>query len=252
MPATRNNPATTRSNASSRLVGNRMALAGALLSFMEWIGIVLAPRLPTDALGSDPASIISDYASRPGRTGFLAGWLAIVILGRIVFFVGLKDAARTSPAALRLCDVAVGAAIVGCVIEIVGYGLVATGAWLADADAGASPAGITALDAADTTLFPLILAPTGVAVACGGLAMIVSRPFPRWLSWLGLASGALLALGGLESSASLGTNATLSDAGGMPVPLVWVWLLATGVVLVRAAPRRERRRSATEPRDATV
>lgn len=220
---------------TSRLVGNRLALVGALIYFMEWIGIVIAPSLPTDKLGVGKASIVAAYAQHPAKTAFLAGWLSVVILGRIAFCVGLRDAFRPSPRSLRLADLAIGAMIVSVTIEIVGYGLVATGAWLADA--GAAPGAIVALDAADTTIFPLVLAPLGASVFCGALAMLLSGLFARWLAWLGLVAGGLLVLGGVELSAATGSSGLLHDIGVKPIPLVWIWLLATGVVLFRATPR---------------
>ena len=222
---------------TSTLVGNRLALVGAVLYFGEWIGIAIAPSLPTDKLGVGPASIVAAYAEDPSRTAFLAGWLSFVLLGRIAFCVGLRDAFRLSPRSLRLADFAIGAMVVSVVVEIVGYGLVATGAWLADA--GAAPGAIVALDAANTTIFPLILAPLGVSVFCGALAMLLSGLFARWLAWLGLVAGGLLVLGGVEFSAAAGSSGLLHDIGVTPIPLIWIWLLATGVVLFQATPRRE-------------
>jgi hypothetical protein len=226
------------SGSTNRLVGNRLALVGAGLYFLEWVGISLAPSLPTDKLGTNEGTIIATYADHPAKTAFLAGWLSLVLLGRIAFCVGLRDAFRQLPRSLRLADLAIGLMAVSVVIEIVDYGLVATGAWLAQA--GAAPGTVAAFDTAGTTLFTLVLAPAGAAVLCGSLAMLLSGLFARWLSWLGIAAGGLLAVGGVEVTAAAGSSGSLHDLGSLPLPLVWVWLIATGVVLFRAAPSRRR------------
>ncbi len=226
------------SGTANRLIGNRLALTGAVLYFLEWVGISLAPSLPTDKLGTNEGTIIASYAQHPAKTAFLAGWLSLVLLGRIAFCVGLRDAFRASPRSLRLADLAIGLMIVSVVIEVVDYGLVATGAWLAHA--GATPGTVAAFDTAGTSLFALIFAPAGAAVFCGALAMLLSGLFARWLAWLGIVAGGLLALGGVEVSAAAGTSGTLHDLGSLPLPLVWIWLISTGVVLFRAAPSRHR------------
>lgn len=223
---------------TSRLVGNRLALAGAVLYFGEWIGIAIAPSLPTEKLSVDSASIVAAYAENLAKTAFLAGWLSFVILGRVAFCVGLRDAFRLSPRSLRLADFAIGAMIVSVTIEVISYGFVATGAWLAKA--GAAPSSIVALDTAGSMFFYLIVAPIGVAVFAGSLAMLLSSLFPRWLAWLGLVAGALLVAGGIESSAAAGSSGGLHDLGLMPIPLFWIWIIVTGVILFRATPRRER------------
>jgi hypothetical protein len=222
----------------ARLVGNRLALFGAVLYFGEWIGIVIAPSLPTDKLGVGSASIVAAYTQSPSRTAFLAGWLSVVILGRIAFCVGLRDAFRLCPRSLRLADFAVGAMVVSVSIEVISYGFVATGAWLAKA--GAAPSSIVAFDTAGATFFYLIIAPVGVAVFAGSLAMLLSSLFARWLAWLGVVAGALLAAGGIESSAAAGSSGGLHDLGLMPIPLFWIWIIVTGITLFRATPRRER------------
>ena len=218
----------------TRLVGNRLALAGAVLYFGEWIGIAIAPSLPTDKLGVDPASIVAAYTESPAKTAFLAGWLSFVTLGRIAFCVGLRDAFRLSPRSLRLADFAIGAMVVSVVHEVIGYGLVATGGWLADA--GTAPAAVVALDAANTTLFPLIIVPLGAAVFTGSLAMLLSGLFARWLGWFGLVVGALLVVGP-SKPAPRGIERRRSRHRLHADPPLLIWILATGAVLFRATPR---------------
>jgi len=224
--------------AAPQLRGNRLALAGAVLYFLEWVVIVIAPSLPTDKLGKDPASIAAAYAHQPARTALLAGWLSVVLLGRILFIVAVRDALREVPRAHVLLDWAVAAMAVSVVIEIVDYALVASGAWLAHA--GASAATIVALDTAGTILFLMIFGPVGVSALAASIAMRQSRLFPAWLCWLGVAGGALLALGGIIAASAQGSSGGFHDVGGVlgaiPVAIVWIWLVATGVVVWRAAP----------------
>jgi hypothetical protein len=46
----------------AQLVGNRLALVGALLYLSEWVVIPFMPDLPTDKLGDDPSSIAVAYS----------------------------------------------------------------------------------------------------------------------------------------------------------------------------------------------
>jgi hypothetical protein len=222
-----------------RLVGNRLALAGAVLYLLEWAVIPFAPSLPTDKLGSDPAAIAAAYADHPGRTGFLAGWLGVVLLGRLLFVGALRQAVRLSGRDSLLLDFAVAAMTVSVAIEIVSYGLVGAGAWLADRHVQA--AAIAALDAACSILTYAVFAAAAVSVFAASAAMLASRLFARWLSWLGIVSGALLAFGGVVGPAALGLHGSFHDIGGAATSAViglWIWMLATSVVLYRRAPRR--------------
>jgi hypothetical protein len=203
---------------------------------MEWVVIAIAPSLPTDKLGKDPASIAAAYAEHPSRTALLAGWLSVVLLGRILFVAGLRDALRDAPQSRVLLDWAFGAMVVSVTIEIADYALVASGAWLAHAGAGADS--IVALDTVGTVAFLVLFGPIGASVLAAALGMRASRLFPVWLGWLGVVAGGLLAVGGILGASAKGSTGAFHDIGGalasIPVPFVWVWLVATGVIVWRA------------------
>jgi hypothetical protein len=233
-----------------QLVGNRLALVGAVLYFMEWVVIPFAPSLPTDKLGNDSASIVAAYAEHPARTALLAGWLSFVLLGRVAFLAGLRNAFRGSPRELTLADWAFGAMAVSVAIEVTSYALVAAGGWLAHAHLAAGP--ILALDAAGSVLFFMVVGTMGVSVLAGSLAMQMSGFFAKWLSWLGLVAGALLICGGVVGASALGSTGGFHDFGGaltgVPVPVFWIWMIATSVVLFRHTPagRRDAHPSASQ------
>ena len=224
----------------SDLVGNRLALTGAVLYFMEWVVIVIAPSLPTDKLGHGQAAIAAAYAGHPARTALLAGWLSFVLLGRILFCVGLRNALRDSGRPSSLADWAIGVMAVSVGIEVIDYGLVASAAWLAHANA--SVGAIVALDTAGSTLFHLVVAPIGVSVFACSVAMLVSGLFRRWLCVLGLVVAPLIVAAGVVGGAAQGSTGALHHVGaaleGPPIGVWWIWMIATGVMLFRAAPRR--------------
>jgi hypothetical protein len=225
-----------------RLVGNRVALAGTVLYFLEWVGIPFLPgTLPTDRLGHNPAATVADYAHHPGTIAFVAGWFSVVLLGRILFVAGLRTALSDTGRAHALADVALVVMAVSVTIEVLAYGLVAAGAWLEEAHASGNS--VVALDTEGSIIDKLILGPIGASVVTASLAMLLSRLFPRWLTWLGLISGVLLTAAGIIASSAQGSAGTWhtigSVLGGVPVLAVWIWMIATSIILWRATPRTD-------------
>jgi hypothetical protein len=225
------------------LVGNRLALLGALLYLSEWVAIAFLPaELPTDKLGEDPASIAAAYGDDVTRIAIITGFFSFVLLGRVVFVAGLRDALRDSPRARGLADVALVAMGVSVAIEIVSLGLAASAARIAEV--GGEESSIVALDAAASILFALVLAPIGVSVLAASLAMLFSGLFWRRLCWLGIVAGVAMIAGGVIATGGLGRGGTLGDladgpATGPAVFAFWLWMLVTSIALFRTRPRRE-------------
>jgi hypothetical protein len=222
-----------------RLVGNRIALVGTIMYFLEWVLIVSIPSVPTDKLGRDPAAIVAAY-DHPKAIGVAAGWFSVVLFGRVVFTIGLRDAFQGLRRERLFANVAVAAMGLSVAIEVISFGITAAAAWLADT--GSNQSAVVALDAASEVVFELVFGPIGVSVLAGSIAMLLSRLFPRWLAWVGLLGGSLLVVGGILDVGGLGASGTFHDVAGafssLPVPLVWIWMIGTSVVLFRATPRR--------------
>ena len=225
----------------ARLVGNRLALAGTLLYFLEWVAIAFIPETGDPALlGEDPARIVELYRGEAGAIGFAAAWFGLVLLGRILFVAALRRSLRDSGRDSLLVDVALGAMIVSVAVEVASFGPAAAAGWLADA--GGDPAAIVALDAAGGVMFMLVFVPVAAAVIAAALGMLASGLFPRWLPWLGIVSGSVGLLGGLIQLAALRGEGALVDLGnpmtGVGVLGFWIWMLATGILLWRRTPER--------------
>jgi hypothetical protein len=224
-----------------RLVGNRLALAGAVLYFLEWVAIAFIPEVGDGSLlGDDPDAVVETYRGHAGAIAFAAGWFGAVLLGRILFVVALRKALRDSGRESLLVDFAVGAMIVSVVLEIASFGPTAAAGWIADTRADASA--IVALDAAGSLLFLVAFVPIGVSIVAASAGMLGSGLFPRWLGALGLLAGGIVIVGGIIQVAAAGETGALHDAGD-PLTTVgaigfWIWLIATAVILWRHAPRR--------------
>ena len=221
------------------LVGNRLALAGTVLYFLEWVGIAFLPgSLPTESFGKDPAAIVADYLHSPERIALVAGWFAVALLGRVVFMAGLTSVFRRDRER-ALGVVAIAAMTVSVVLEVAAFAIVAAAAWIAHAHAPTSS--VVSLDTAASVLDELIFGPAGVAVVVASLAMLTSRLFPRGLAWLGLVAGVLVTIGGIVASSAKGGGGGWHTFGGVltgvPVFLFWVWMIVTAVVVFRATPR---------------
>ena len=218
----------------ARLIGNRWTLVGAILYLLEWVAIAgFNPgNTPTSFL--KPDAVVTMYASHAGGVAAAASWFSVVLLGRILFTVGIRDSLKRSGADTLLADFAVGAMAVSVILEIASYAL--AGAAAALAHAGGDRAAIVAVDAAGGWVNAMIFAPLGLSVLAAAYAQLRSGLFPAWLAWLGGASGGITVVLGLVIGPALA-------AGPGPFQTVqilsfatlgfWVWMLATGIILFR-------------------
>ena len=217
-----------------RLVGNRVALVGAAMYFLEWVAILSIPSVPTDKLGHDPTAIVAAYG-HPKAIGLAAGWFSVMLFGRVIFTIGLRDAFRGLRRERLFANIAVAAMGLSVAIEVISFGITAAAAWVAEA--GGNQSAVVALDAASEVVFQLVFGPIGVSVLAGAIAMILSRLFPRWLGWVGVLGGSLLLVGGIIGVGGLGARGTFHDVAGAfmaGVPIVWIWMIGTSFVLFRS------------------
>ncbi len=234
-----------------RLVGNRLALAGVAMYFLEWVGIAAfnLGNVPAGQ-GTSPAEILAQYTQHGPGIQLLAGWLSLVLLGRILFVAGIRDSLRRSGADTLLADFAVLAMAVSVVLEVTAYAIASGGTFAAAS--GADQSTIVGIDGVANFVNLVLAAPIGVSVLAASIAMVRSRLFPAWLSWVGVAAGLVacvygvivgpaFAAGGTCQSAVCTTGSVLPGiAQAISVTLVaaWIWMIATGVVLFRAAGRQ--------------
>jgi hypothetical protein len=228
------------SSAPQRLVGNRLALAGAILYLLEWVGILAfnIGNVPADR-GLKTADIVAQYTQHGPGIALLAGWLSVVLLGRILFVAGVRDGLRRSGSETLVADFALAAMAVSVVLEIATYAVTSGG--VQAAAVGADSATIVGIDAVANKLNLSILAPLGISVLVISAAMLRSRLFPRLLCWLGLAAGAVIVVNGVIAGMAVDAGGVLYQASQLlqtSVAAFWLWMLITGVVLFRAAGRR--------------
>jgi hypothetical protein len=218
------------------LVGNRLVLIGAVLYLLEWVAIIAAHLDAPGGAASTAARVASAYTGNTDAYAWAAGWFSVVLLGRILLMIGLREALADSGRSQRLMSLATAAMAVSVTVEIATYAIVSGAAW--SKDKGGSLETIRSLDAVAFQLNNMIFGPLGVAVLCAGLAMWRSGLFNRVLPWLAIVSGVLLVL----SAAALQAPSVSNVAAplGLAVPLFWIWMIWTGVVCWRAAPRRDR------------
>ena len=232
------------------LVGNRLALAGVIIYFLEWVGIVAFDigNVPASQ-GTKAAEILAQYAQHATAVELLAGWLSLVLLGRILFVAGIRDALRKSGAETLLADFALVAMAVSVIIEISTWSLVAGGAYAAVN--GADQSTVVGIDALANFRLAVLGAPLAASILAASVAMLRSQLFPAWLCWLGLIAGAIAAVYGVIAGAVFAAGSQCASqlclsGSGLPglaqvisVTLLaaWVWMIATGIVLFRAAGR---------------
>lgn len=218
------------------LVGNRLVLIGAVVYLLEWVAIIAAHVDAPAGAESTAARVASAYTGNTDAYAWAAGWFSVVLLGRILLMIGLRESLADSGRPQRLMNMATAAMAASVTVEIATYAIVAGAA--SSKDNGGSLETIRSLDSVAFQLNNMIFGPLGVAVLCAGLAMWRSGLFHRVLPWLAIVSGALLALAAAALEAP-----SLSDFAAplqVAVPLFWIWMIWTGVVCWRAAPPRAR------------
>ena len=218
------------------LVGNRLVLIGAVVNLLAGVPIIAAHATSPLGAASTAAEVASTYTGSTDAYAWAAGWFSVLMLGRILLMIGLREALADSGRPQRLMSLAIAAITVSVIVEIAALAIVSGAA--GSMDKGGSLETIRSIDAVAYGLYQMIWGPLGVAVLCAGLAMRRSGLFHRVLPWLAVVSGAVLALGAAALEAP-----SLSDVAAplqLAVPLFWIWMIWTGVACWRAAPPRDR------------
>jgi hypothetical protein len=218
-----------------RLIGNRWTLVGAILYLLEWVAIAgfNAGNTPTNNF-LKPEAVVAMYTSHAGGVAAAASWYSLVLLGRILFTVGIRDSLKRSGADTLLADFAVGAMAVSVILEIASYALAGAAGQLAHN--GGETAAVVGVDAAGSWLNVMIFAPLGVSILAAAGAQLRSGLFPAWLTWLGLASGVVgIGLGIVVGPALAAGPGPFQTVQMLSIATLgfWVWMIATGILLFR-------------------
>ena len=240
-----------------QLVGNRWALAGAIIYLLEWVAIAgwLGALVGINGGGvtttsSSTASDIFRQYSHAGTAAAIAlgaGWFALVLPGRILLIAGIRQGLRRSWGESPLADLAVGAMTVSVAVEIATYA-VAAGVGHAATSGGDQPSVVTG-DAVSNLLNASVFSPIGLSVLAISVVMLQSRLFPWWLSLLGVLAGAALCIEGVLGGAGSQIGAHLYPGFLDPFGVFgfWAWMLVTGVLLFRATGKPRQRRPRPNP-----
>lgn len=167
----------------------------------------------------------------------MAGWFAVVLLGRILVFIGLREALSRSGYRHPLLDLAVISAAVSVTLEIASYGLAATAS--AAADEGDSASALL-MDQAGAGLNLMIGGGLGVAIVCATYVMWRSGLFSLPLNILGAVSG--LAIIGAQLMIAPSLQAVFDVLYFFPL-VFWIWMLWSGVTCLRGRRRDDRQTS---------
>jgi hypothetical protein len=217
------------------LIGNRWVLVGGVVYLLEWVAIIWVGVLgvgETVTRGSSLGDMRDSYANHQDALTTMAGWFAVVLLFRVLLFIGLRQALADSGYRHPLMDFAVAAAAVSVTLEIASYGLGASAAWLAE---DGEEKAMVALDQAAAGVNLMLAGGLGVAIVCAAYCMWRSRLFPSVLNAIGLVAG--LAIVGAQLTVAPSMQ-TVHDILSIFPLLFWVWMLWAGVLCWRRTPRR--------------
>ncbi|AXH97411.1 hypothetical protein [Ornithinimicrobium avium] len=215
--------------------GTWLVLTGLILYLCEFVAMALAGGYPSNTPLTPLTEIPATYEGFENGAGYLVGWMALALSGRILIVLGFRKAFGPSP----LLDWAVALMSVSVALEVAAVGLLAGTAGLVadgvDADA------VLALDRAAWFVGSGVTAPVGLAVLLCAAAMWRHGDLSRLLAGIGVLTGATTLLSGLLTAPS---TYPLASALSTAVIVWWAWTLWVGIVLARRAglPAAERRR----------
>ena len=261
-PATEDRPIAVAPPPRRQLVGNRWALAGALMYLLEWVaitgllaavvGIKVLPQPLTSGVqiptirGASPADIFAEYSQASAvATALSAGWYALVLPGRILLIAGIRQALRRSWGESALADLAVGAMALSVALEIASFAIAAGVAQAATT--GVDQAAVVTGHAIASAVNLSVFSPIGLSILAISVVMWQSRVFWWWLCLLGVLSGAAICVAGVIGGAGFQTGGQLYQAGSVSVFGVlgfWLWMLITGIILFRAAGKPRQAKAA--------
>ena len=187
--------------AERTLVGNRWVLVGGIGYLLEWVAIIWVGALgvgETVVRGTSANDLLDSYAATSDAVTTMAGWFSLVLLFRILLFIGLRQALADSGYRHPLMDFAVAAAAVSVTLEVASYGLGAAAGGLAE---DGDRAGMLALDQAAAGINLMIAGGLGVAIVCSAYCMWSSGLFPTVLNVIGAVSGMAIVGGQLSDRA---------------------------------------------------
>jgi hypothetical protein len=231
-------PTPPKTRRTDGLVGNSLVLVGVVVFLCEFVGIIASHVHTMPTVPGAGTSLTTTYSGQAGATGFLVGWYALVLPGRVLIALGLRQALLSS-AGDRLAgawrsalDWAVALMVVGVVVEL-GSACVEAGA-SAVAQRGDTTS-VFALDRVAHYLLVAVYGPSGVALTVVALAMWRSQVFPRVLTSLLTVLGLVQAVNGALLSAP--STASLQDGLTVLNLLGFVVLIWLGVLVFRRRPR---------------
>jgi hypothetical protein len=216
------------------ITGNRLVLAGAVLYLLEWVAIIPAGDSGPSDPGTASDKVLGLYTAHPTAATFLATWCAVVLVGRILLILGIRDALRSLGRDRTVVSWAAAVMAMSVALELLS--LTTSGAASVLAGRSSDPDLIRALDAVSGFAWGMIFGPLGLAVLLTAWSMLRSRAFPTWICVVGLVGGVLLVAGGLFAGPAYlheGTARDIHGFGMIGVPLFWLWMLATGIFLWR-------------------
>ena len=218
----------------SQLVGNRMMLSGALLYILEWVAIISTPSRSvgsSPAIGTSAEDLITSFKGNETHITLMAGWFSLVLIGRVLIIIGLKNGLAASGRTHPIMDFAVVMMAISVAFELLTYIIFASAAQLG----AAHSEGMIALEWTSGALNGLVFGTLGVSVLCSSWAMLRSELFPKALPILGLIGGIPLAIVPLFISPSLSSIGNGLGAGTL---LFWIWMLWAGILLWKKAPKQ--------------
>jgi hypothetical protein len=221
------------------ITGNRLVLAGAVLYLLEWVAIIPAGDSGPSDPGLSSDKVLGLYTAHPTAVAFLATWISVVLIGRVLIVLGIRAALRSVGADDTIILFAAAAMTVSVVLEVVSESAVAAAGLLASRSA--DPALVRAFDTLAGVSWAMVFGPLGLAVALSAWTMLRSRAFPFWMCIIGLAGGGLMLLSGVFAGPGYlhaGAARSISTFGQVGAPLFWIWMLATGIFLLRRTPGR--------------
>lgn len=221
-----------------RTQNNRLVMIGALWYLFEFAFIIAFYKTPPDATQS-LGEFAAFLSTRQTHMVYYALGVSFAGLGRIIFAFSLRHAFRLAQETRLWFDLATAFMVVSVIVEMVHMGLngLAASAASLGSDAAIGTAAVILVSGQPSVFSGLAAMAFGLSSLTAAWATLQAGSRPRWLSRLGVAGAVMflpVIMPELFPESSINILSPFQFIGWLSIV---IWMLGSGITLIRPAAK---------------